>query len=247
MERARRRGLTMGFCWRHARLRGRLKSSYWKTTCWPWMAGIIGLLLRLRRRTDVHGTWGCMIVSLVHWQRDVVADCLDLYVRLFWSEKHQGWNREEWPIYARNIAALIFIQLAILLVIRGLLDRHDACHDLALPRDNAVRHRSRIPLLKSITVLSLANIFLILSIFALGRMSVFPHRGPIVQMPTYGCCTQGLLYPSTRIPTVLRYLRQQAELERQQEAGGIWVDQTIEKFANKEHELRWAIVSLYFY
>lgn len=92
-------------------------------------------------------------------------------------------------------------------------------------------------------ILSLGNILLILGIFAAGRMSVFPHHKPIVQMPTYGCCTQGLLYPSQRIPTVLEYLRHQDELERQNRASAIWVDQTIEKFANEEHELRWAIVS----
>ncbi|OKL64026.1 hypothetical protein UA08_00104 [Talaromyces atroroseus] len=167
-----------------------------------------------------------------------------LYVRLFWSERHQGWNKEEWPIYARNIVIFLSIQLAVLLAGRALLDgRLDSHQNDNNDEDPQVWHNGlRLPLMKSIVMLLIGNAFLIVSIFVAGRMSIFPYRGPIVQMPTYGCCTQGLLYPSTRIPTVLRYLRHQGELERQHEAGGIWVDQTIEKFANEEHELRWAIV-----
>jgi len=73
---------------------------------------------------------------------------------------------------------------------------------------------------------------LIFVFFAIGRVSLFPLEHGVIQMPNFGCCSQGLLFPSSRVPDIIDWLEQR-------QVG--FVDQLLEECADANSEIRWAM------
>lgn len=69
--------------------------------------------------------------------------------------------------------------------------------------------------------------------FAAGRVAMFPLPTGLVEMPKFGCCSQGLAFPRQRIADVMTML---------QAAGSGYVDMLVEGYANEKDETRWAMV-----
>lgn len=62
---------------------------------------------------------------------------------------------------------------------------------------------------------------------------MWPIAAGVHEMNKYGCCSQGFVFPRTIIPPLL----ERADLETD------WlVDMMIEKIADKEQYIRWAVV-----
>lgn len=68
--------------------------------------------------------------------------------------------------------------------------------------------------------------------FAAGRVTMRPIPAGVHEMPRFGCCSQGFVFPRDRIPKLV-------DLYEQKRTG--YVDMITEEFANKHDEIRWAV------
>ena len=73
---------------------------------------------------------------------------------------------------------------------------------------------------------------LILVFFSLGRVTVLPLPAGVNEMPKYGCCSQGFVFPREQALTLVGFL---------EEKKFGFVDVLTEEFADTNGELRWAI------
>lgn len=73
---------------------------------------------------------------------------------------------------------------------------------------------------------------LIILFFAAGRISMLPMSAGVHEMPNFGCCSQGLVFPQARIGDLLSWY----ESKR---VG--YIDMLTESYADKEGEIRWAL------
>ncbi|OQE16974.1 hypothetical protein PENSTE_c022G04045 [Penicillium steckii] len=139
-----------------------------------------------------------------------------LYLRLFYTEEFLGWNSEEWPTY------LFYSILTSVLV---------ACTLLSLrqykPRYTTALSNEIVLLLSLICTPILIGLF-----FATGRTTMLPIPDGVHQMPRFGCCSQALIFPRTRIPDLVK-------LYEDKHLG--YVDMITEEYANENQEIRWAI------
>ncbi|KAL8955678.1 MAG: hypothetical protein Q9183_006560 [Haloplaca sp. 2 TL-2023] len=138
-----------------------------------------------------------------------------LYLRLFYTEEFLGWNSENWPTYLLASLSLAFAIAALLGVIR--------------------HSRSHIPI-SNTTIFITCFVCLpawILLYFLAGRLSMRPLASGVHEMPKYGCCGQGFIFPSRAAVRVVTKLQ-----ERQ--LG--FVDMILEEWANEEKLTRFAVV-----
>ncbi|PFH56259.1 hypothetical protein XA68_16825 [Ophiocordyceps unilateralis] len=104
-----------------------------------------------------------------------------IYLRLFYSEFLMGWNAEEWLGYSQVIAAAYGLLILLLLELRR-------------------RHRlGSSPGCVFVLALCLWMPAMIGLVFMVGRVSLrrlgpSPPEG-VREMPNYGCCAQGLVFP----------------------------------------------------
>jgi hypothetical protein len=77
----------------------------------------------------------------------------------------------------------------------------------------------------------------ILLVFLAGRPSMFAIKPGVHLMPENACCTQALVFPSSQIPGVVRWL------DSHREDADNYQDQLIEEYAGKAEPnmLRWAL------
>ncbi|KAL8706610.1 MAG: hypothetical protein Q9201_000357 [Fulgogasparrea decipioides] len=138
-----------------------------------------------------------------------------LYLRMFFTEQFLGWNSEYWPAYLISSASIVSTLAAVLLALR------------------------RVRYLKS---LSNAAIFVacfictpacILLYFMAGRLSMRPLSPGVHEMPNFGCCGQGFVFPSAAAVRVVEKLKEK-------QVG--FVDMTLEEWANEERLTRFAVV-----
>lgn len=149
-----------------------------------------------------------------------------LYLRLFYSETFLGWNNEEWPMYWRWIFAAYAVVTSVLV----LGTRAAAClwpQPLLRPA-NATRQLC-------FSVLGLWMPLIILLYFLAGRLSMQPMRHGLQQMPSYGCCSQGLVFPR-------RHLEKLSQSFLHPPEDKLFPDQIIERWADGEGLLKWALV-----
>ncbi|KZF23863.1 glycosyltransferase family 54 protein [Xylona heveae TC161] len=139
-----------------------------------------------------------------------------LYLRLFYTEKFHGWNSEEWPIYLFCSIVLVTVLGAVLVSARQYL---------SFTRQ----------LLGNETIVLLCGIstpLCIVLFFAAGRVTMLPLPAGVNEMPAYGCCSQALVYPQTRVPELLAWYESKKL--------GL-VDTITEEFADRQNEIRWAL------
>ncbi|KAJ5670949.1 hypothetical protein N7507_000076 [Penicillium longicatenatum] len=139
-----------------------------------------------------------------------------LYLRLFYSEEFLGWNSEDWPIY------LLYSALAVLLVTFSALGARQYQPSLRTHLTNAT-----IFLLACICTPLLIGLF-----FAAGRATMLPIPQGVNQMPNFGCCSQALVFPQSRISDLI-------DLYQSKDEGH--VDSITEEYADLNREVRWAI------
>ena len=72
----------------------------------------------------------------------------------------------------------------------------------------------------------------IILFFAAGRNSMLPLPAGVNEMPKFGCCSQSLVFPRTKVPQLLDWYTEK-------KIG--FVDMLTEELADKENELRWAL------
>ena len=147
---------------------------------------------------------------------DTSNDIIDLYLRLFYTQKFLGWNSEEWFIYFSCSLFIIASVGAAFVVIRHFLPQ-----------------TSRFIPNRIIAVFCLicTPLCIILFFFA-GRVSMLPPSAGVHQMPEFGCCSQALAFPHERVMDVIEWY------ESQQEGNA---DTLLETYADAHSEIRWAL------
>jgi hypothetical protein len=139
-----------------------------------------------------------------------------LYIRLFYNERIQGWNSENWASYLfRSVLVAAGIAFIIILLRRS---------------------PSMARFLTGPTILVI--LFAILPscigfFFASGRLTVAPIPVGLQDMNKYGCCSQALIFPRESIPGLIQYYR-----DVQQG----WVDSLMESYADETGLQRLALV-----
>ncbi|KAJ5933960.1 hypothetical protein N7454_006289 [Penicillium verhagenii] len=139
-----------------------------------------------------------------------------LYLRLFYTEEFFGWNAEDWPVY------LFYSILMVCFV---------ACIFLGI-RQYRPSIRPHLPN-KTVTIASIIGPLLLIGLFfAAGRVTVMPTPEGVHQMPKFGCCSQALVFPHSRLSDLV-------DLFTSKRIG--YVDMITEEFANANQEIRWAL------
>ncbi|KAL1967526.1 hypothetical protein VTN77DRAFT_3041 [Rasamsonia byssochlamydoides] len=139
-----------------------------------------------------------------------------LYLRMFYTEEFLGWNSEEWPAY------LFYSVLAVAAVGASLL---------------GTRHYfpSTKRFIPDETILLLCTVctpLLIILFFAAGRVTMLPIPAGVNEMPKFGCCSQGFIFPQSRVPDLIQWYESK-------HIG--YVDMLTEEYADQNREIRWAI------
>ncbi|KAL2832905.1 hypothetical protein BDW59DRAFT_93899 [Aspergillus cavernicola] len=138
-----------------------------------------------------------------------------VYLRLFYIDGLLGWNHEEWPKYL----AWSFMIWASL---TGIMIMSKKRFDLrSLPNS-------------AIWILSCMFIpTAIILHFMAGRQTMWPTSPGVHEMNKYGCCSQGLVFPRSIIPPFL---------DRTDLTTDWLVDMMVEKIADSQEWMRWALV-----
>ncbi|QMW42654.1 hypothetical protein G4B11_006024 [Aspergillus flavus] len=139
-----------------------------------------------------------------------------LYLRLFYTENFLGWNSEEWPIYLFYSLLSASAVLLTALIVR----RYRPTSKPYLPRETII------------VLTFVCTPLLIILFFAAGRVTMLPISEGVHEMPKFGCCSQGFVFPHSRIKDLVSWY----------ESKGIgYVDMLTEDYANQNGELRWAL------
>ncbi|THV95701.1 hypothetical protein D6D27_03088 [Aureobasidium pullulans] len=139
-----------------------------------------------------------------------------LYLRLFYTEEFLGWNSEEWKTYlfwSLIVTAAVATSLASLRLI------------------SRTAKKAMTPKL----LVAVFAIYLPLSIllfFAAGRVTVLPLPNGVNEMPRYGCCSQGLVFPRDSAKLIIDFFEER-------KLG--YVDMLIEEYADAHASTRWAL------
>lgn len=140
----------------------------------------------------------------------------DLYLRLFYTDKFLGWNKEEWFSY-------LICSLIVVTSVGGAL--------LLTRRYLPITSR----FLPNGVVGAIALVctpLLIILFFSAGRVSMLPLSTGVHQMPRFGCCSQALAFPHERLADVIGWY----ESKR---VG--YADSLLEVYADEHDEVRWAL------
>ncbi|KAL6857542.1 hypothetical protein ACO1O0_004981 [Amphichorda felina] len=157
------------------------------------------------------------VVASRDWYRRLRAGIFDVdqraqqtgqdwfYIRLFYSEMLMGWNGEEFPGYFRKIAVVYGVLIAVFFVAWRLRRRPRWHKKLSIGPPTAQNFGYTAAL-----VLGLWTPAVIALIFLTGRVTL--HRmttAPCVrEMPQYGCCAQGLVFPNRHLEGLQNLLRE---------------------------------------
>ncbi|KAK2734024.1 hypothetical protein FQN57_001893 [Myotisia sp. PD_48] len=139
-----------------------------------------------------------------------------LYLRLFYTEKFLGWNKEEWFTYFLcSFVAVTSIWTSLVITRRY------------VSRTRRFLPDGIIPLLCFICVPLCIVLF-----FSAGRVSMLPMPNGVYQMPRFGCCAQALAFPRARVADIISWY----------ESKGVgFADSLLEEYANANDEIRWAL------
>ena len=127
-----------------------------------------------------------------------------LYLRLFYSELFMGWNSEEFLDYAEVV---FLVYLACLLAFVELRRRHKlSAGGGLLPGVSAQAFNYVCALVLGLWVPALIALYFMAGRVAMHRLGPFPLSG-VREMPRYGCCAQGLVFPERHLEGFQRLLR----------------------------------------
>ena len=141
-----------------------------------------------------------------------------LYMRMFYTEGLLGWNSEEWIIY---LAFSLAICLMLMASIAGLRARSPVLR----------RHVSN----GNIGILCFCCLPPFIALyFMAGRMTVHPPAQGVQEMPRFGCCSQGFIFPREIVPLVIERTKQAMNED-------LYIDMLLERFADKQRLTRFAI------
>lgn len=142
-----------------------------------------------------------------------------LYLRLFYTEKFLGWNREYWGTYL-GWSILTFVTLFILLIAGRIYS----------PRLRRTLSNVGITIICCLCLPSW-----ILLYFAAGRVSMQPPATGLQRMEKLGCCAQGLIYPRKIVPQVINKIHSVKN-------GRGSIDVALEGWADEEGWARYALI-----
>lgn len=170
----------------------RLMLLCWRMMSWLWMAGIIVPVKRWQvdadRMTADKGASKCELKQhLICIALESNTGVNRLYLRLFYTEQYLGWNSEEWPIYLRASILVITLIACILVGTRHYRSKTGSI----LPTDLVI------------LLCLLCAPLLIALFFAAGRVTTLPIPPGVHEMPKFGCCSQSLVFPQSRIPDLI--------------------------------------------
>ncbi|KAL1881479.1 hypothetical protein VTK73DRAFT_3541 [Phialemonium thermophilum] len=170
-----------------------------------------------------------------------------IYLRLFYSELFMGWNSEEWLAYCQSVFFVYAVVLVAFLVLRrrslpSFLLRRNLGNAAAAgggsggggstkPRLLADGHLAA--LLFGLWMPASILLFFMAGRVTLNRMSPFPPPAGVREMPRYGCCAQGLVFPQKQLEGFQRLLRDPPY----RFAG----DQILEGYAGQHGFSKWAL------
>ncbi|PHH59377.1 hypothetical protein CDD81_3336 [Ophiocordyceps australis] len=153
-----------------------------------------------------------------------------LYLRLFYSEIFMGWNSEEWLLYGQNIFLLYTVVLLAFLVsmlVRSRLKRKPIAKSIrcsALP----------LALIMCLWLPALIALYIVAGRVSMRRINPFAWSWhPAREMPNFGCCAQGLVFPQRHLEGVQALLRKPPYAF----AG----DQILEDYARDHSLAKWAL------
>ncbi|ODA83867.1 hypothetical protein RJ55_02383 [Drechmeria coniospora] len=173
-------------------------------------------------------SWFAKFRSAVgHVERETERSGRDwIYLRLFYSELLMGWNAEESLHYAAGVVAAYTVLLLLFLELRR---RHKIGPTAKGATQNFNHAAALVFCLWTPAVIAL---FFMAGRVSTHRLSPFPLSG-VREMPNYGCCAQGLVFPNRHLDGFQRLLRDPPFAF----AG----DQILEDYA-RDHGLRkWAL------
>lgn len=129
-----------------------------------------------------------------------------LYLRLFFSEIFMGWNAEEAPGHVMRIAVFYVAAIGIFFALRW--QRRRSGYQKLVPKGQGGLESFNIMAAAIIGLWIPAGIalFFLAGRITLHRFSPFPLSG-VREMPNYGCCAQGLVFPQKQLPGVQTMLR----------------------------------------
>lgn len=135
---------------------------------------------------------------------------------MFYTEEFLGWNSEEWPTY------LFYSILAVAAVGASLLGA----------RIYFSSTRRFIPDETIFLLCAVCTPLLIILFFAAGRVTVLPIPAGVHEMSKFGCCSQGFIFPQSRVPDLVQWYESK-------HIG--YVDMLTEEYAEQNREIRWAV------
>ncbi|KAJ4309390.1 hypothetical protein N0V94_008955 [Neodidymelliopsis sp. IMI 364377] len=141
-----------------------------------------------------------------------------LYLRLFYTEEFFGWNAEDWRSYLYYSLWVAAVPTAILLFVRFVRPTTKLSLSITTPR--------------AIVAIYALLATGILIFFGMGRNTVLPMASGVAEMPEFGCCSQGFVFPHLKALALIDYFK-----DRQ--LG--FMDVLTEEYANERGELRYAM------
>lgn len=139
-----------------------------------------------------------------------------LYLRLFYTEEYLGWNSENWPSYSFWSVTVILSSALLLYWIRKMRSNWRLVFTPSL----------------SLAIALIVVPWAVLLFFAAGKVTVFPQPLGVNQMNNFGCCAQGLVYPSHKAHDLMEWY-QQLQIG--------FADMLTEQYGDEYNELRWAL------
>jgi hypothetical protein len=141
-----------------------------------------------------------------------------LYLRLFYTEEFFGWNAEDWRSYLYYSLWVAAVPTAILLFVRFVRPTTKLSLNITTPR--------------AIVAIYALLATGILIFFGMGRNTVLPMASGVAEMPEFGCCSQGFVFPHLKALALIDYFKDR-------KLG--FMDVLTEEYANERGELRYAM------
>lgn len=152
-----------------------------------------------------------------------------IYTRLFYSELFMGWNAEEWLTYAEMVFGVYAVLLLVFLELRR---RHKIGPSGPSAKGTTREFNFMAALVFCLWMPALIALFFMAGRISLHRLNPFTGRG-VRQMPNYGCCAQGLVFPERHLDGFQSLLRNPPFAF----AG----DQILEDYARDHGLMKWAL------
>ncbi|CAH0058823.1 unnamed protein product [Clonostachys solani] len=134
-----------------------------------------------------------------------------LYLRLFHSEMLMGWNNEEVLSYLQIIACIYAVLGALIYLVvrlrrrrRATRHRHYKTLELRVPQSYSFSYIASLAL--GLWTPACIVLFFLAGRVTLHRLMTFGGAG-IREMPKYGCCSQGYVFPTRQLEGLQNLLR----------------------------------------